>query len=121
MAQVIRPQPQNNNGLNEILPIAGAVVGGIYGGPQGAVAGAGAGQMAGGILNPQKPGAPTADSGGSEAAAMARKQAQMGQDNLEVLKQAEAHLPSLPEDMRQQYAPAIIQARMLEQQKRGMA
>jgi hypothetical protein len=51
---------------------------------------------------------------------MARKQQQMGQDNLAVLKQAEAHLPTLPEDLRQQYGPPIIQARMAEQQRRGM-
>lgn len=120
MAQVIRPQVPDDNLLKNVLTIGGGIAGAVYGGPGGAVAGAGAGQLAGGILSPQKPPQENPQSGGGEAAAMTRKQQQMSQDTLGTLKQAEASLPTLPENLRQQYAPAIIQARMLEEQKRGM-
>lgn len=119
MAQVNRPQVQNND-LSNLLTIGGAAIGGIAGGPQGALTGAGAGQMAAGVLAPPQAQAPMADNGGSQAAAMARRQQQMSQDNLATLKQAEANLPHLPEDLRQQYGPSIIRARMMEEQKRGM-
>lgn len=115
MAQVIRPQTDSGNDLRNLLTIGGAVVGGVYGGAPGAAAGAGLGQMAGGMLAPQQ--SPQQNpQGGSEAAAMARRQAQMSQDNLGALKQAEATLPSLPENLRQEYAPAIVKARMMAQQ-----
>jgi hypothetical protein len=52
---------------------------------------------------------------------MMRRQQQLSQDNLATLKQAEAALPQLPESLRQQYAPAIVQARSMEMAKRGMA
>lgn len=118
MAQVIRPQPQQGD-LNQLLSVGGAIAGGVVGGLPGAAAGAGIGQMAGGLLNPAQGPAPSAGGGDSEAAAMARRQQQQSQDNLATLKQAEATLPSLPESLRQQYAPAIVQARMLEQQRMG--
>jgi hypothetical protein len=119
MAQVIRPQNQNND-LSNLLTIGGAVIG-AGSGPGGAAAGAGLGQMAGGIMQPQQPPQQNPESGGGQASAMARRQQQMSQDNLATLKQAEAALPSLPEGLRQQYSPAIIRARMMEQQNRGMA
>lgn len=120
MAQVIRPQ-KPSGGLGEVLGIGGAVIGGIMGGgAPGAAAGAGVGQTAGNMLEPPEAPQQPVNSSLSEANAMKRRQEQLATDNLAVLKQAEASLPSLPEDMRQQYSPAIIQARMLEQQRRGM-
>lgn len=59
--------------------------------------------------------------GGGEASAMARMAQQKSQDNLQVLKSAEAQLPRLSERLRQEYGPPIIQARMLEERKRGIA
>lgn len=119
MAEVIRPNRQENS-LNSLLTVGGGVIGAAYGGGLGAaLTGAGAGQMAGGLLNGQK--SPQQNIPlNSQASAMARRQQSMSQDNLATLKQAEATLPQLPESLRQQYAPAIVQARMLEQQKRGI-
>ncbi len=125
MAQVIRPQPRDS-GFKELLALGGGVAGGVIGGSAGGVgavpgaaAGVGIGQTAGSILDPNKPQQENPQAGG-QASAMARRQAQMSQDNLATLKQAEASLPSLPEELRQQYAPAIIRARMMEQQARGI-
>jgi hypothetical protein len=122
MAQVIVPQKQKNQGLSEILTLGGAGVGAVLGGPGGALAGASLGSTLGGTagsyINQNEPqgtaGAP------SQNMAMQRRSQQLGTDNLAALKQAEMQLPKLPEDLRQQYTPAIVQARMLEQQKRGM-
>ena len=117
MAQVNVPQKRDDT--NALLQIGGAALGAYAtgGSPQGAMAGASAGGMIGG-LNQKPQNQPVQAEG--QAAAMARRQQQMAQDNLQVLKQAEAQLPSLPEPVRQQYAPAIVQARMLEEQKRGL-
>lgn len=121
MAQVIKVQ-KPDSGTKDVLTIGGGVAGGIVGsGSPGAIgAGAGAGSTAGNFLDPTQPPAPTL-SGGGEASAMARRLQAASQDNLATLKQAEATLPQLPEALRQAYAPAIVQARMLEQQKRGGA
>lgn len=124
---------RKSEGYGNIAQLAGTVAGGIVGSivpGVGTLAGAGLGGTLGGaaggaVDNSQSLGMqpiPQGQSGGgAEMAAMSRKQQQMGQDNLAVLQNAETHLPSLPEDLRQQYAPAIVQARMLEQQRRGMA
>jgi hypothetical protein len=127
--QVIAPQVKNNSVTRDLLTIGGGVVGGVLGAAAGGVgavpgaaAGATVGQMAGGLVAPdQEQTQALPQSGAGEAAAMARKQQQMSQDNLATLKQAEAALPQLPEGLRQQYAPAIVQARMMEQQQRGLA
>lgn len=117
MAQVIRPQKKDDTG--EMFQLGGAGIGAVLGGPAGAMTGAGVGGTAAGILAPQQPPAQSlGGGGGSEAAAMARKQQQMSEDNLSTLKNAEASLPGLPESLRQQYTPAIVQARMLEEQRR---
>lgn len=120
MPQVIMPQ-QQPSGLSSILPVAGAVGGAAYGGLPGAAAGAGLGSLAGGMVDPKQPTQQFPSSGNSEADAMARRSQQ--QDPLATLKQAEAALPSLPEHIRQQYAPAITQARVLaeQQQRQGVA
>jgi hypothetical protein len=126
MAQVIVPQKKKNEGLSEILTLGGAAGGAMLGGPGGAMAGASLGASLGGVggslisqNQPQGtagvPGAP------SQSMAMQRRSQQLGTDNLMALTQAEKQLPNLPEDLRQQYAPAIIQARMLEQKQRGLA
>lgn len=125
MAQVIRPQTKSD--LGEVLTLGGAIAGGVLGsagGPAGAAGGAalggGLGGMASNMLEPPKP-QESPLQGGGESAAMLRRQQQMSQDSLGTLKAAEAQLPNLPESLRQQYAPAIVQARMMEQQKRGLA
>jgi len=117
MAQINRVAPRDS-GISQLLTIGGAVGGAFAGNP---MAGAGAGQMAAGFIDQPKAPTPMVGEGGSEAAAMARKQQEMSTDNLATLKQAEATLPTLPENLRQQYAPAIVQARLLEQQKRGIS
>lgn len=109
----MKPQ-RKSDGLNELLTIGGGVLGAAYGGPSGAIAGAGAGQMAGGILNPPQQDQQPVEAG-SESSAMQRRLTSQTQDNLGILQKSEAALPSLPESLRQQYAPAIIRARMLAQ------
>lgn len=121
MAQVNLPAKRSSQAPT-LFGLAGAVAGAASGGGiPGAMAGASVGQTAGGLLTAQNAPPPTVGGGNSEAMAMARKNQQSAQDNLAVLKKAEADLPGLPEDLRQQYSPAIIQARMLEEQKRGLA
>lgn len=116
MSQVIIP-PKKGNG--ELFQIGGAIAGGIVGGPAGAMTGYSLGGALGGMENQSnKQAQGTQQSGQSDA--MMRRQQQMAQDNLQVLKNAEASLPTLPEELRQQYAPAIVQARMMEEQKRGL-
>lgn len=114
----INPVQKKDSGLSEILTIGGGIAGAIYGGPAGAAAGAGIGQMAGGMIEPAEPPGPNI-SGGEEASAMARRSARMGTDNLAALKQAEARLPELPEELRQRYSTPIIAARI--KAERGMA
>jgi hypothetical protein len=119
--------PQKKNPVQELFQIggtvAGGIVGGIAGGPPGAVGGAVAGNALGGFAGQQA--SPTkqmpGSSGGGESAAMARAAQMKSQDSLASLKQAEAALPQVPEAVRQQYAGPIIQARMLEERKRGIA
>lgn len=127
MAQVVMPQRRQAGDLSNLLGIGGAVTGGIIGGagtggtPQGAMMGAtagyGLGQAAGNVLTPQQQQQQSLPQ--TEMEALRRRHAQLNTDNLAILKQAEAQLPSLPEELRQQYAPAIIQARMAEEQRRG--
>lgn len=100
---------------------AGATTGATLGGAlTGAATGSALGGTLGGLASrgPEGGGIPQ---GGSELAAMTRRHQQLGQDNLATLSQAEKHLTSLPEGLRQQYAAPIIQARMLEQRQRGLA
>lgn len=111
--QVMMPQPQNSDG--QIFQVGGTVIGGALGGTPGAAVGG----MVGGGVSPQppRPQALQTSDNGSQADAMMRRSQQLTQDNMQTLTQAEAALPTLPEDLRQQYAPAITQARMLQQQQ----
>lgn len=125
MPPVMMPQ-KKDNGMGSLLTIGGAVAGGVAGSVvpgAGTIAGAGLGATlggaAGGLLSSQQAGGQ--GSPNSEMGAMQRRSDQMGTDNLASLKAAELQLPSLPENLRQQYAPPIIQARMLEQQRQGIA
>lgn len=106
-----------------VLPAAGAIIGGIYGGgPAGAAAGGAIGSVAAqGLTQNQSSGVPQVGGGQGDADAMMRRQRQLSDDNLKKLVDAEGALHQLPEEQRQQYAPAIIQARMLEQQRQGLA
>jgi hypothetical protein len=121
--------PRNKNGiLGEILPLAGAVVGGVIGGGAsggaGALSGAGAGYGLGsaasnllGANQQQQLGVQQAGGG----SALERRQIQLNQpDNLTALRNAEAAAAYLPERQRQSYLPAIVTARRLEEQQRGM-
>jgi hypothetical protein len=117
MAQVIMP-PKKENGFGQILPIAGAVVGGIFGGgPAGAATGYSLGGAASNILSSnQSQQQPLQTSG-----ALQRRQDQLNQpDNLTALRNAEQAAAYLPERQRQSYLPAIVTARRLEEQQRGM-
>lgn len=127
MAQVMVP-PRNKNGiLGEILPVAGAIVGGVVGGGAtggaGALSGAGAGyglgSAASNLLSAnQQQQLGVQQQGGS---ALERRQVQLNQpDNLTALRNAEAAAAYLPEKQRQSYLPAIVTARRLEEQQRGM-
>ena len=116
MAQVMMP-PKKDNGFGQILPIAGAVVGGIYGGgPAGAATGYSIGSAASNYLsstgNQQQP---------VSSGTLQRRQMQLDQpDNLTALRNAEQAAAYLPEKQRQSYLPAIVTARRLEEQQRGM-
>lgn len=128
MAEIYSPPLRQRNDLSQLLQIGGAVGGAIAGGPGvgaalgGAATGASLGGLAGGMIS--KPMAQNSAMGvGSpypESNAMMRRTEQLSQDNLGVLKLAEASLPSLPEELRQQYSVPIIQARMLEEKNRGL-
>lgn len=119
MAQVLVP-PRNKNGeLGQILPIAGAAVGAVFGGPAGAMTGYSLGGAAGNVMgaNEQQQ-LDVQQAGGS---ALERRQMQLNQpDNLTALRNAETAAAYLPEKQRQSYLPAIVAARRLEEQQRGI-
>src|SRR3990167_6500594 len=130
MAQVMKIPPKKSK-VSQLLELGGTIAGGIIGGTAagpggaavgGAVGGSVIGHSAGGIaVNILEP--PKQEIGvekQSTATALMRRQQQLAQDNLAVLNEAEQNLAYLPENLRQQYAPAIMQARYLEQQKRGL-
>jgi hypothetical protein len=120
MSQVMMPQKKSNSG---IFQLGGALAGGILaspGGPGaiagGAAAGASLGGLAGGALSPEKA-APQA----IQSNAMNRRMAQIESDPLNQLRNAETALASVPPPVKAEYAPAIQRARMLEEQRRGLA
>jgi len=117
---VMQPQRRRSE-TGDILTLGGGILGAIGGGgPGGAVAGANIGQTVGAMSEPPNTNANVpGGSNQSQAEAMARRQQQMAQDNLQILKNAEAALPMLPESLRQEYAPGIIRARMMEERARG--
>ena len=117
MATVLIPQKKRDDQLNKLLEGGGAAIGAYYGGEGGAAAGAQAGRDSGNIFNAQAP-APQTIQTNSDSSAMARRMRQLSEDRLAVLRQSEAALAELPEPLRRQYAPAIVEARMLEEQKR---
>jgi len=121
MPQIYSPQvkhPSIGQDLSNIGTLIGAYV---TGSPQGAMAGSSAGNMIGNFFESDKGprNTPMVPVRSAEANAMSRRGEQLSQDNLTTLASAESYLPQLPEDLRQQYAPAIIQARMLEEQRRS--
>lgn len=112
------PQPQNND--SALFSIIGAVGGGLATQSlQGASAGANIGQAAGSIVSPNNQ---TASVGaGNQSEAMARRSQADAANSLQALRQAELALPALPEAQRQEYAPTIIQARMMAEQRMAYA
>lgn len=119
------PPKKQSNFMGDILPLAGAVVGGFLGHGQpagvigGAAAGSAIGSTAGNLLGSnQQQQLGVQQQGGS---ALERRQVQLNQpDNLTALRNAEAAAAYLPEKQRQSYLPAIVTARRLEEQQRGM-
>ena len=133
MAQINMPQRKNpNNEAAKYLPLVGAGIGALAGGVgaapgaalgaslSGASTGAGLGGIAQGAVASNSPQRSQGIPQPNQASAMAQRQQKLSQDNLATLQQAEAGLPKLPEHLRQQYAPAVIQARMLEERQRGL-
>lgn len=114
MASVVVPQ-RKSQGLGEIGMIGGAIVGGLVGGPGGAVTGAQVGGAAGGMMSQQK------QTPQLEASAMSRRRQELETDKLDALRNAEVAAAQLPEDQRQAVLPVLTQARLREQQTRGMA
>lgn len=125
MAGVNVPVKNKQGILGELLPVAGAVVGGVVGGvaggPPGAIGGAsggyGLGQAAGGFIDPGKQQQLGVS---SSQGALQRRQDFLQSDNLTALRNAEVAAARLPERERQAYLPVLTQARIMEQQRRGM-
>ena len=146
MAQVNMPQAggqsRGSKDTGTIFQLGGAIIGGIYGGPAGAVAGAGVGGAAAGLLESKDAG--SAVSSGVQVGAgvqgmrqnsqmslaegakqpgaspaMKRRLDTVSSDPLDALLQAESAAATLPESTRQRILPNLVQARMLEQRKRG--
>jgi len=150
MAQVMTIQPDPNTASKRdqkaLFQIGGAIIGGIVGkSPQAAVAGAAAGGAvsdfagskdaggavgsavnfgsAAGSVGGGSSGGAAAPAGGlglTQSEAMARRRDELQTDKLTALREAEAATSTLPEQQRQRLLPTLTQARMLEQQKRGM-
>jgi hypothetical protein len=119
--------------LAKMLSVGGGVVGGILGGMAtggagaigGAAGGSSLGGMIGGMLDPAKQATAAATKEAdmletSGDSAMARKLAAAREDRLAALRQAEASLPQLPPELREAYAPTIVQATMQEEKRRAM-
>ena len=108
-------------GTGAAAAAAPVAAGGIGAAVTGASTGAGLGGVLQGAVSSndqqRQPGIPQQP---SQAYAMSQRQQKLSQDNLATLQQAESQLPRLPEQLRQQYAPAVIQARMLEERQRGL-
>lgn len=120
MSQVMMPQKKNNSGMFSTLGAIGGGILGAAGGPAGiaagATAGASLGGMAGGILSPEKPGPQAV-----QTTPMQRRMAQIENDPLRQLQQANSALASAPPPVQAEAAPAIQKALLLEQQRRGLA
>lgn len=117
MPQVYQPKPKADS-TGKLLTVGGAVAGAAFGGLPGAATGASLGQMAGGLAAKPQGGATQVP---TEQSAMSRKFNTVQDDPLLKLQESQSALAHLPPDLQKQYAPAIQQATLLEQQKRGMA
>lgn len=111
MPQVYQPQKKDNSAAFTVL---GAGIGAMGGSP---MAGASAGQMVGGLAN--KPSAPTQVA--TQESAMSRRYNAAQDDPLLKLQESQAALAQLSPDLQKQYKPAIDQATVMEQQRRGLA
>ena len=126
---------------SDALMAAGMVAGAMFppagaGIIAGAAGGGGLGAMVGGLADKQmnrgsggggnqQVGAVGVPSSGEGSKAISRRLEQIAADNgstsnYDKLVAAEAATAQLPEKMRQEYQPALIQARLLEQQRLGM-
>lgn len=125
-------QEPTESGMGKLLGVAGLVAGGVAGGmaggPKGAILGAQAGQglgsTIGGYVDPAKAGGAIQEAQAQAPQqmdnAISRRVAQQAEDKLAVLKQAEAALPYVTKDMRDQYASTIVKATMEEERRRAM-
>lgn len=136
MAQIVMPQmkKKDDNDIGRFLGVLGGGVGAVIGakaggGPAGALAGAsagiGVGQSLGNMFAQNDQSQQMQNVQPSSDDAVGRRIAAAKSDRLQTLREAEASLPKLPQDMREQYAPAIVQALMAEEKRRmsggGMA
>jgi hypothetical protein len=126
----ISQTPGEESKASKYGALGGAAVGGLLGlkagSPvAGAAAGSSLGGLVGGMFGEPTPGTrseqfeiqPMETSGDN---AMARKLASARQDRLALLRQAEASLPQLPPELREQYADTIVRATMEEEKRRAM-
>ena len=146
MAQIMQIQANGDTASKRdekaLFQIGGAIIGGFVGGPPGAIAGASAGGAANDFIGSKDAGGAvgsaanfgsaaqgvqsTGTAGGkaglglSQTEAMSRRRDDLQTDKLTALREAEAATSTLPEQQRQRLLPTLTQARMLEQQKRGM-
>ena len=137
MAQVNVPQmggpSRGSQDTKMVFQLGGAILGGLAGGVPGAVAGAQAGGAAAGLVEAKSAGEAVnsgigvasgaqgfANKPAGTSPAMKRRLDTIQTDNLETLQAAEGAAATLPESTRQRILPNLVQARMLEQRKRGM-
>ena len=126
MAKAVQRAQKKQNGLGELLPIAGAVVGGVLGAGAGgvgavpgALAGSQLGSLAGGVVDPQEAPAP-----GVAAAQRAQQPspANVGVPEVEdpevAIRNAQVALANLPQPVQQELGPALMMGQRAFQQKR---
>lgn len=104
--------------------VMGATIGAKAGGPAGAMMGANIGSTTGSMFKRdvdlpqtvQVQGAQTPESD----SAISRRLAASREDRLAALTRAQNALGQLPKDLREEYAPVIVQATMAEEKRRAM-
>lgn len=123
ISQVRKPGSAGGSTAGTILgKVAGAGLGFLIGGPGGALTGASVGGEIGGIGGgASDPGRAAAQSNpvATPEGAIQRRLATQGDDTLTTLRQSALALPELPEELRQQVAPTIMQAYAMAHQQRN--
>jgi hypothetical protein len=103
---------------------AGGIIGTVTGGPMGGMTGAGIGGQAGSMFRREVDLPQSVQVQGVQAtdsdSAISRRLAASREDRLAALNRAQSALGSLPKDMREEYAPVLVQATMAEEKRRAM-